>query len=89
MISVCMATYNGGKYLKKQLDSILFQLNDDDEIIISDDGSIDNTVEIINGFNDKRIKLLRHQKTRSIIKMQLIYIQLKILRMLLIMPMEI
>ncbi|MFG6427646.1 MAG: glycosyltransferase [Muribaculaceae bacterium] len=64
MISVCMATYNGGKYLKKQLDSILFQLNDDDEIIISDDGSIDNTVEIINGFNDKRIKLLRHQKNK-------------------------
>lgn len=39
MISVCMATYNGEKYLKDQLDSILKQIQSSDEVIISDDGS--------------------------------------------------
>lgn len=58
-ISVCMATYNGGKYLKEQLDSILKQLSSDDELIISDDGSIDNTLKIVSAYNDKRIKIYR------------------------------
>lgn len=42
-ISVCMATYNGSDYIREQLDSILPQLNDDDEIVISDDHSSDDT----------------------------------------------
>ena len=63
-ISVAMATYNGEKYIREQLDSILKQLNENDEVIISDDGSTDNTVDIINGYikNDKRIKLLEGPK---------------------------
>ena len=47
MISVCMATYNGEKYLKEQLDSILKQIKSSDELIISDDGSTDLTCTII------------------------------------------
>ena len=47
MISVCMATYNGEKYIKEQLDSIISQLDSDDELLISDDGSTDNTISII------------------------------------------
>ena len=47
MISVCMATYNGEKYLKEQLDSILKQIKSSDELIISDDGSTDLTCSII------------------------------------------
>lgn len=60
MISVCMATYNGEKFIKEQIDSILCQLSEDDELIISDDGSTDKTLEIINSYDDKRIKLLFH-----------------------------
>ena len=60
MISVCMATYNGGKYIKEQLESILIQLSPEDEVIISDDGSTDDTLSIINSFQDKRIKLFHH-----------------------------
>ncbi len=47
MISVCIATYNGEKYLAEQLDSILLQVSEEDELIISDDGSTDHTLEIL------------------------------------------
>lgn len=45
MISVCIATYNGAKYLPAQLESILQQLSPDDEVVISDDHSSDDTLE--------------------------------------------
>lgn len=61
MISVCMATYNGGKYIREQIDSILPQLSSADELIISDDGSTDDTIEIITSFNDSRIKIFHHK----------------------------
>ncbi|PZX92481.1 glycosyltransferase family 2 protein [Flavobacterium aquariorum] len=56
MISVCIATYNGEKYIKEQIDSILAQLSVCDELIISDDNSNDNTVGIIKKLNDTRIR---------------------------------
>lgn len=62
MISVCMATYNGERFIKEQIDSILSQLTVDDELIISDDGSTDGTMAIITSYCDKRIKVLHHQK---------------------------
>lgn len=64
-ISVCMATFNGGKHIRAQIESILAQLNDCDEIIISDDGSTDETIEIIKSFDDKRINILNHKKKRE------------------------
>ncbi len=64
-ISVCIATYNGEKYIKRQLDSILPQLAEDDEIIISDDSSRDKTVAIIKDINDKRITILENNLFRS------------------------
>ena len=45
-VSVVMATYNGEKYLREQLDSILGQTYAPFEIIIQDDGSTDGTVDI-------------------------------------------
>jgi glycosyltransferase involved in cell wall biosynthesis len=57
MISVCLTTYNGAKYIKEQLASILEQLSVNDEVVISDDKSSDNTIEVINSINDKRIKI--------------------------------
>lgn len=58
MISVCMATYNGEKYIGEQIGSILPQLGEDDELIISDDGSKDRTIEVVKSFQDERIKIL-------------------------------
>lgn len=65
MISVCMPTYNGEKFIRIQLESILFQLEHDDEIVISDDSSTDKTVEIIKSFNDSRIHLLENNSFHS------------------------
>lgn len=57
-ISVAMATYNGEKYIKEQMDSILKNLSLNDELVISDDGSTDNTINIIKSYNDNRIKII-------------------------------
>ena len=59
MISVAMATYNGEKYIKKQLISVLKNISADDEIVISDDGSNDKTLDIIYSFRDQRIKVFK------------------------------
>ena len=58
MISVCVTTYNGSAYIEAQLRSILVQLSKGDEVIVSDDGSTDGTLEIIRGLKDKRIRIL-------------------------------
>jgi glycosyltransferase involved in cell wall biosynthesis len=60
MISVCIATYNGEKYIREQLDSIIKQLDENDEIIISDDGSSDTTLNIIESYKDNRIFLYKN-----------------------------
>lgn len=65
-ISVCMTTYNGAMYVKEQLSSILPQLDITDEVLISDDGSTDDTVKIIQSFQDSRIKLF-HSNFRNVI----------------------
>jgi len=57
MISVCLATFNGEKFIKDQIHSILDQLDENDELIISDDGSTDRTLEIISSIKDRRIKI--------------------------------
>ena len=49
-VSVVVCTYNGEKYLRDQLQSILNQTRPPDEVIISDDGSTDSTLEIIGEF---------------------------------------
>lgn len=65
MISVCIATYNGERYIKEQLESILKQLGDNDEVVISDDGSKDRTHDIIQSFNDRRIIFLINKGTHG------------------------
>jgi glycosyltransferase involved in cell wall biosynthesis len=56
-VSVCLTTYNGSKFIKDQLLSILSQLDKNDEVIVSDDSSSDNTLDIIYSINDERIKV--------------------------------
>ncbi len=67
-VSVAMAAYNGRTYLPAQLDSILCQLGSGDEVVISDDGSDDGSVELLRAYRsrDPRIRLL-HGPGRGII----------------------
>jgi glycosyltransferase involved in cell wall biosynthesis len=58
-ISVCMPTYNGARYIREQIESILPQLSPDDELVVSDDGSKDATLEVIAAFHDPRIKVVQ------------------------------
>lgn len=62
-----MATYNGSKYVFEQINSILPQMKQEDEIIISDNGSTDETLQIIAAFQDKRIKVHHFNITQNLI----------------------
>jgi hypothetical protein len=61
MISVCMAVFNGERYLEDQLRSILVQLAIDDEIIVVDDSSVDGSVNLVKQMDDPRIILLQNK----------------------------
>ena len=52
-IDILLATYNGEKYLRDQIDSILNQTYADFNLIISDDASTDDTVKILEEYNKK------------------------------------
>lgn len=67
-VSVCMAAYNGAKYIEQQLRSVLDQLSDEDEVVIVDDGSQDETVQLIEQMDDARIKLLLHGSNRGVVE---------------------
>ncbi|HFI0932056.1 TPA: glycosyltransferase [Streptococcus suis] len=57
-IAVILSTYNGEKYLKEQMDSLVSQEGVDISLFVRDDGSTDRTVEIIQSYSDKMDILL-------------------------------
>ncbi len=57
-ISIVMPTYNASKYVAEAIDSVLQQSFEDWELLIIDDGSTDNTVDIIHSYTDSRIRLI-------------------------------
>lgn len=59
-ISILVPTFNHEKYIKYFIESVLSQTEQDFELIIIDDCSTDNTIAEIEAFNDKRIKLYKH-----------------------------
>jgi GT2 family glycosyltransferase len=50
LVSVCIPTYNGEKYILEALDSLKFQTFNDFDVLISDDGSSDNTLNLVHNF---------------------------------------
>lgn len=62
---MCLATYNGAEYIHSQVASILPQLGESDELIISDDNSTDNTLEIIRSFCDARIRIIFNELAKG------------------------
>lgn len=64
-ISVIMATYNGAKYLEKQLNSIVKQSYAPSELIVSDDHSNDGTLDVLNKHND--LVIYQNKNARGVI----------------------
>ena len=66
-IVILLASYNGDKYIMEQLDSIVKQSYSNWEVLISDDGSTDNTLSIINEFcaRDNRIRIVNESLTKQ------------------------
>ena len=68
LVTVLMPVYNGEKYLKEAIESILNQTFKDFEFLIINDGSTDNSVKIIQSFNDLRIRLIHNESNIGLIK---------------------
>ena len=65
MVSVALCTYNGARFIREQLESIICQTVPIEEIVVCDDGSTDNTLEIIKsiaGSSDKKFLLSQNEK---------------------------
>ena len=58
MISVCLATYNGGDMLRIQLESIITQLSDEDEVVVAEDGDVDAVRTLIARLPFANIKVI-------------------------------
>jgi glycosyltransferase involved in cell wall biosynthesis len=60
-----MATFNGARFVERQIATILEQLAPEDELVVSDDSSADDTVAIVRAFADPRIRILDGNAFRS------------------------
>ena len=61
-VSVVITSYNYDKYIKDAIESVLNQTYSDFELVIIDDCSTDNSVNIINQFEDERIKFIQNEQ---------------------------
>lgn len=68
LVSIGMPVYNGEKYLREAIDSLFAQTYQNFEIIVSDDGSTDSTLDIFRSYNDDRIKILENSKRFGMVK---------------------
>lgn len=66
IVSVIIPTYNRAYLLKKSITSVLNQTYADLEVIIVDDGSTDNSEELIKSFDDNRIRYIKHDKNKGV-----------------------
>jgi len=69
-VSVCLDSYNYGRFLPEAIESVLAQEFDDFELIISDDCSTDNSLEIAQKYasQDRRVKILRNAANLGMVR---------------------
>lgn len=67
-VNICLSTYNGDKYLAEQIESIIAQEYQNWQLLVRDDGSSDNTVDIIKDYiiKDSRIMLINDEDTSNV-----------------------
>lgn len=66
--SVCMATYNGERYVVEQVRSILDELLPDDELVVVDDASTDSTLAMLDAIGDERIRIIRSSRNSGYVR---------------------
>lgn len=66
MVSIVIPTYNRGYCLSRSINSILNQTYEDYELVVVDDGSDDNTSEVVHEFKDSRIKYIKLDENRGV-----------------------
>jgi len=66
LLTVVMPTYNGEKYISEAIDSVLNQTFENFELLIINDGSVDNTIKIISSYKDERIRLIDLEENKGI-----------------------
>lgn len=67
-VSVCMATHDGGRFVADQLASILAQLGPNDEVVIVDDDSSDDTLARLREVRDSRVRLVEWTRNRGYVR---------------------
>ena len=66
LVSVCIPMYNAENYIEDTINSLIKQTYKNIEIIIIDDGSSDKSIDIVNSFEDTRIKLFKNKKNEGL-----------------------
>ena len=66
-ISVCVAIYNGAAYLQPQMRSILAQLREEDEVVVVDDASQDNSTGLLRNLSDARVRVYRNERNLGVL----------------------
>ena len=64
-VSVIVPTYNRAHFIKKAINTVLEQTYQDFEIIVVDDGSKDETEDVVKSIKDDRIRFIKHDKNRG------------------------
>lgn len=67
IVTIAIPVFNGGEYIRDAIQSVLNQTFKDFELLIINDGSTDNSMEIAQLYNDKRIKIINDGKNRGLV----------------------
>lgn len=67
LVSVCIPAYNNAGYIKDTIQSVLKQTYENMELIVVDDNSTDNTVEVLESIQDKRLKIYKNEKNLGMV----------------------
>lgn len=67
-VTVLMPVYNGERFLREAVDSVLCQTFEDFELLVIDDASTDSTPEILAGYSDPRIRVLRNEQNLKLVR---------------------